>query len=117
MPTEDDSQAVADAGHCSDDSSETMQLDLLAQVRDVLTCGCGGAVMRNQYDTLECLACGEPVISCEVCGFTDVLDAFDICGACPGNVFCIRCNTELDIDTGKRGEHCGKCSWCQGFQY
>ena len=48
---------------------------------------------------------------CPECKTTTCVDECDVAGACPGNVFCIQCNTEIAED-GSKAEPCGKCSWC-----
>ena len=55
-------------------------------------------------DSLELIRCPE-------CGHVDVLDGFDIIGACADNVFCTICHCEFDPDTKIRhdGRSCRQC--------
>lgn len=41
-----------------------------------------------------------PQITCPACGKTDDLNGFDCLGACDDNLFCTRCHSEFDPDTG-----------------
>lgn len=58
-------------------------------------------IYANEEDQFPCPECGEMLC----------VDECDVAGACPGNVFCINCNTEIDED-GAAAEPCGRCSWC-----
>ena len=54
-------------------------------------------------------------LTCGCCGYTDDFDAFDVVGACPDNVFCNQCNSEIDATSGEAGALCGKCDWCEAL--
>ena len=53
-------------------------------------------------------------LKCGNCGFLDSYDVFDVLGACPGNVFCIECHSEIDSSTGVVIlAPCGECMCCR----
>jgi len=41
-------------------------------------------------------------LTCPTCGWEGIGEDCDGAGACPGCVFCPRCNTECDETTGKK---------------
>lgn len=51
-------------------------------------------------------------IFCQVCKSDTTLENCDDCGACPGNVFCIKCCHEIDMK-GNPTLLCGKCDACR----
>lgn len=54
----------------------------------------------------------EQKLTCCFCGNTEPLDAFDVCGACPGNVYCNQCCNEIDVEFGMPAPLCGVCDAC-----
>lgn len=55
----------------------------------------------------------EDMIHCRECGATSSIDDCDGSGACPGNLFCGFCDTEIDTDSGCVALLCGECDGCQ----
>ena len=51
------------------------------------------------------------LIRCPSCGHVDVMDGFDVLGACAANVFCTDCHCEFDPYTKLRhdGRSCRQC--------
>ena len=57
-----------------------------------------------EYDLIKCGACGEWQ-NWKWC---------DTMGACPGNVFCLDCDEEIDSD-GDVAPLCGECDSCESL--
>lgn len=57
----------------------------------------------------------EEKIRCGHCCYRGPVDAFDACGACPGNLFCPYCSTEIEPDTGSPALLCGNCDYCEAM--
>lgn len=55
-------------------------------------------------------------LQCTECNHESTLDAFDIIGACGTNVFCPRCNSEIDSETGKLAARCQRCDACEEIE-
>ena len=53
-------------------------------------------------DERRCGGCGR-IVNINDCG-----DA----GACPGSIFCVHCNVEIDVHTGQQTAACGTCEHC-----
>jgi hypothetical protein len=60
------------------------------------------------YDDIEA--------TCKWCGFSGMLEDFDVIGACPGNLFCNQCATEFNSETGLPALLCGECWGCQNLR-
>jgi hypothetical protein len=52
-------------------------------------------------------------LTCLHCFSSHRIDAFDVVGACDGNVFCPDCNCEIESDTGMPALLCGQCGDCE----
>lgn len=60
---------------------------------------------------------GDPgSVQCRYCRVTSELDECDVMGACPDNVFCANCETEIVAETGEVAELCGECDDCVQFR-
>lgn len=51
----------------------------------------------------------DPLGKCPGCGYQDVIEHFDTIGACDDQIFCPRCHTEFNFDTGIKHERCKQC--------
>ena len=58
----------------------------------------------------------DEILFCGNCGKAEVIDVYDTIMACPGNVFCVYCHTEIDSSTGVVAIPCGKCGACLEIQ-
>ena len=56
----------------------------------------------------------DEIIFCQVCKSETAMEDCDVCGACPGNVFCGKCCHEIDTE-GKPTLLCGKCGACRNL--
>lgn len=56
----------------------------------------------------------DKAIFCQVCKSDTSLEYCDDMGACPGNVFCGKCDHEIDME-GQPALLCGGCTSCKGF--
>lgn len=59
----------------------------------------------DDEDNFMCGDCGS-IITAYECG---------VLGACPGNLFCPCCETEIDASSGKPRLLCGKCEACESL--
>ncbi len=54
-------------------------------------------------------------IKCLHCGAINDIESADCVSACPDNIYCHRCDIEIESSTGLPGLLCGRCVWCKEF--
>lgn len=47
------------------------------------------------------------------CGYRAAISHWDAMGACEGQAICPKCSQAVDIETGRPGQPCGECDFCQ----
>ena len=54
----------------------------------------------------------EPHWTCPECKYVAPAEGWELGGACPGNMICPKCATEIDQDN-HRAKPCGECEFCE----